>query len=143
MRENRVPHKRFECIRGLLIYMASNFKWMMPYLKGLHPTIDEWTEEQDKDFYKIKSQPRVRMEIWEWGHEDWTEERELQVLRINKDKTATEWIYPEPRFREDMLALKRITAPEKPAVTRCQEPESMTDFYLLEDASGQGFGSGL
>ena len=42
-----------------------------------------------------------------------------------------------------MLALKRLTAPEKLSVTRCKLSESMTDFYLLGVASGQGFGSGL
>ena len=42
-----------------------------------------------------------------------------------------------------MLALKRLTAPEKPAVTRCRVSESMTAFYLLGYASGQGFGLGL
>ena len=40
-----------------------------------------------------------------------------------------------------MLALKRITAPEKPAVKRYRASDSMTGFYLLEDSSGQGFGS--
>ena len=39
--------------------------------------------------------------------------------------------------------LNRLIAPEKPTVTRCRASESMTDFYLLGDASGQGFGSGL
>ena len=39
--------------------------------------------------------------------------------------------------------LKRLAAPEKPAVKMCQALDSMTDFYLLGDASGQGFGLGL
>ena len=40
MREYRVPHKRLECITSFLIYVARTFKWMTPYLKGLHMTID-------------------------------------------------------------------------------------------------------
>ena len=43
----------------------------------------------------------------------------------------------------DVLALKRITAIEKPAVTRCRTSELMTAFYLLWNASGQGFVSCL
>ena len=62
---------------------------------------------------------------------------------MNKDETALEWIEPSPRLMEDMLVLKRLTAPENPAVTRCRALESMTDFYLLGDASGQGFCSSL
>ena len=42
-----------------------------------------------------------------------------------------------------MLALKRLTALEKPALTRCQASESMTDFYLLVNGRSRGVGSGL
>ena len=65
------------------------------------------------------------------------------MLRLNKDETSPDWIDPDPRLREDVLALKRLTETENPAVTRCLELESMTAFYLLGAASGQGFGSGL
>ena len=54
-----------------------------------------------------------------------------------------EWLDMAPRLREDIVVLKRLTDPENPAVTRCRESESMTDFYLLGNASGQGFDSGL
>ena len=30
MREDRVTHKRLECIRGFLIFVARTFKWMTP-----------------------------------------------------------------------------------------------------------------
>ena len=66
MREDRLTLKRLECIRGFLIYVARTFKWMTPYLKGLHLNIDLWIERHDKDFYKIKSKPRVSLEVWEW-----------------------------------------------------------------------------
>ena len=32
-------------------------------------------ERRDKDLYKIKSQPRVCLKIWEWEHENCLEER--------------------------------------------------------------------
>ena len=64
VREDRVPHKRLECIIGFLIYVARTFKWMTPYLKGLHLTIGGWIEGRDKYFYKIKSQPRVCLKVW-------------------------------------------------------------------------------
>ena len=64
-------------------------------------------------------------------------------MSLDKDEIAPEWIDLEPRLMEDILALKRLTAPENPAVTRCRASESMTAFYILGNASGQGFGSGL
>ena len=71
MREDRMPHKILECIRGLLIYVARNFKWMTTYLKGLNLTIYGWIEGRDKDLYKTKSQPRVCLKVWNWEHENW------------------------------------------------------------------------
>ena len=65
------------------------------------------------------------------------------MLSLNKNKTVPKLLYPSPRVREDMLALKRLTAPENHALTRCLVSDSMTDFYLIGDESGQGFGSGL
>ena len=61
------------------------------------------------------------------------------MLSLNKNKTVPKLLYPSPRVREDMLALKRLTAPENHAVTKCRASESMTSFYLLGDASDQGF----
>ena len=65
------------------------------------------------------------------------------MLRLNREEIAPEWLDPAPRLREDVLALKRLTVPENPEVTRCRASESMTAFYLLGYASGQGFGLGL
>ena len=65
------------------------------------------------------------------------------MLRLNKDETSPELLDPDPRLREDVLALKRLTASEKPEITRCRASELMTAFYLIEDASGKGFGLGL
>ena len=64
-------------------------------------------------------------------------------MRLDKYKTAPEWIDPPPRLREDIVALKRLIAPEKPALKRCRASDSMNDFYLLVDAISQGFGLGL
>ena len=77
MREDRVTNKRLECIRGFLIFVASTFKWMMTYLKGLHLTIDGLRKGREKYLYKIKIQPRVRLKVWEWENKNWLEEREL------------------------------------------------------------------
>ena len=87
MREDRVPHKILWCTRVFRIYVASTFKCMTPSIKGLHLTIYGWRERRDKDLYKIKIQPRVCLKVWEWEHENWIDERELEVLSLNKDET--------------------------------------------------------
>ena len=88
MREDRLPHKRLECIRGLLIYVVRTYKCMIPYLKGLHMKIDRWKERRKKYLYKTNSQPQVRLNVWDWGNENWLEEKELEALNIHKYEAA-------------------------------------------------------
>ena len=40
-------------------------------------------------------------------------------MRLYKGETAPEWLDPSPRLRGGVFALKRITVPENPSVTRC------------------------
>ena len=62
---------------------------------------------------------------------------------MDKDETAPEWLDPAPRLRQDILALKRLTAPGNTSVKMCRALESMNAFYILGDASGKWFGLGL
>ena len=50
---------------------------------------------------------------------------------MNNYETAPEWLDPDTRLREDVLALKRLTAPKNPAATRCRASDSMNAFYIL------------
>ena len=40
--EEAMPHKQLEKIRGFLIYVSRMYRWMPPYSKGLHLTLDGW-----------------------------------------------------------------------------------------------------
>ena len=42
-----------------------------------------------KNSTKLRVNLRVRLNMWEWEHENWIEERELEVLSMNKDETGT------------------------------------------------------
>ena len=69
-----MPNKRLEFIRAIFIYVARTYKWMIPYLKGLHLKINGCRERHEKYLYKTKIQPRVCMKVWDWEHENWLEE---------------------------------------------------------------------
>eukprot|EP00985_Skeletonema_marinoi_P005574 scaffold2427_cov153-Skeletonema_marinoi.AAC.3 len=62
LEENKqaMPRKRLEQIRGFLIYVGHTYRWMNPYLKGIHLTIDEWRLDRDEDGYRIKKQRQIR-----------------------------------------------------------------------------------
>jgi hypothetical protein len=42
---NYYPHKQLESIRGFLVYMARTYTTFVPYLKGIHLTLDSWRDK--------------------------------------------------------------------------------------------------
>ena len=45
--EPKFPHTELLSRRGFLIYVAQTYPAMVPYLKGLHLTIEHWQEDRD------------------------------------------------------------------------------------------------
>jgi len=70
-----VPRKRLECIRGYLIYVARTYRWMTPYLKGVHLTIDGWRHDRDREGWKKPHQTK-QTKLGVWDQEFWVEEEE-------------------------------------------------------------------
>ena len=44
-----IPHKKALSLRGFLVYVSRTYKSLVPYLKGLHLTIDSWRKNRDED----------------------------------------------------------------------------------------------
>ena len=54
VRAGPLPRQRLMEIRGFLIYVVRTYKWMNPYIKGLHLTIDGWRADRDAQGWKQK-----------------------------------------------------------------------------------------
>jgi len=48
-----MDYKTLESYRGFLIYVAQTYTTLVPYLKGIHLTLDSWRPNQDDDGWKI------------------------------------------------------------------------------------------
>ena len=145
--DNKFPHTELTRIRGFLIYVARTYLWMTPYLKGLHLTIDHWRAHRDKDGYKIPIKQRVPKPIrtrdaMEWDQSYW-EDLENRELLDQETDDPPEFVEPVPRLKSDIAALRSLTSPKEPAITRCRTKFAVSALYLMGDASGHGFGSGL
>lgn len=141
-----LDRKRLEQIRGFLIYVSRTYKWMVPYLKGIHLTIDAWREGRDGDGFKIKkpSKKRAPFLIWEWEEEQWMEVSEGDYLEtLIEEKQAPEMVTPVPRFKDDVGALAILTKPDEPPLVKVRANGALVACYLMGDASGKGFGSAL
>ena len=119
---------------------------MTPYLKGLHLTIDVWRPGRDSELrpeYSQKPKDRQReVRVSKWNSESWMEEGETDKEDV-QEECPPELVNPAPRLTLDVEALEKLTASKEPAATKYRVGATMSALYLMGDASGQGFGSGL
>jgi len=47
-----IPHKQLESYRGSLVYLSRTYPALVPYLKGIHLTLDSWRPLRDQDGWK-------------------------------------------------------------------------------------------
>jgi hypothetical protein len=48
-----IPHKPLESIRGFLVYVGRTYTTMVPYLKGIHLTLDSWRLNRGSDRWPV------------------------------------------------------------------------------------------
>ena len=123
-------------IRGFLGYFARTYRWGNPYMKGLHLTVDGWRPGCDPDTgWKTPARKRSILEQDEDG--DWYE-----VEQVDEPAVAPECVPPSPRLQRDLEFLEELLEGDEP-VSELVRAGKTSVGYLLGDASGQGFGSGL
>ena len=127
--EEGLSVKRLEEIRGFLNYLARTYRWMAPYLKGLHLTIDIWRPGRDAEGWKLS---RFMMDRAVHKGEDYTgvEERPARVFAV-------------PRLHQDVTALLTLTEVKAPPMVKYRVKGSLVAWYMAGDASGKGFGAAV
>ena len=143
-----MPRKRLEQIRGFLIYVGRTYRWMNPYLKGLHLTIDSWRKDRDEHGYRTGPKTAWEVEvarrtaaeaIGDGSEVDW---RAFEEPREG-DAEPPATVSAVGRLPEDIHHLGELTSGEEPAVQKCRARYALAAAYLMGDASGKGFGSGI
>lgn len=158
---------RLEEIRGFLIYTARTYRWMNPYLKGLHLTIDGWRPDRDEDGYRIRPSIGIRKEssdFEDYGDVATFRVDEAAIRRAEKDMEdgkEVDWnafkvkdpvvggdeppatVKAVPRLEGDIKTLQEFLAGDQPAIQKCRVSNVAVALYLMGDASGVGFGSAL
>jgi hypothetical protein len=57
-----LPHKMAKLCRGFLVYILCTYSAMVPYLKGIHLTIDSWQPHCNQDGWKNTSTVEAKCE---------------------------------------------------------------------------------
>jgi hypothetical protein len=94
---------------------------MVPYLKGIHLSLDFWRENRDEDGWQISNMYEVKLETAE------------------KVKPPV-WTKLVSRFKDDMQALMFMTDLEAPPPVPVR-PTQTAAVFIVGDALGSGFGT--
>lgn len=122
--------------RGFLVYFSRTYPSLVPYLKGIHLTLDSWRLGRTADGWKCKNQLQLDLEnLSEEALDDlkWTPQG-------SRENIPSE-VSPVPRLKNDVLALKSFLKSETPPWRFVRGGKACIVQYGFADASKSGFGA--
>ena len=146
-----LDRKQLERDRGFLIHICRTFTQLVPYMKGIHHTLESWRFGRNDDGWKYGTQ-----EMMKWLNEELDLEEEARtkvavtksswrdVFKAYRDRhqgDAPARVRPVGRLLSDLQALHRILAPTVPIHRLVRGTKIKKIQLVFGDASGSGFGS--
>lgn len=131
---DEMDFKTLEKFRGFLVYVSRTYPSMVPYLKGIHLSLDSWRPWRKADGWKM-TQAEIALDM---------EDEDLETMGHGHsyEKRATERVRWVLRLQEDIQALCMLTESVAPPHRVLRPKEGSLDVvYAFGDASGSGFGS--
>jgi hypothetical protein len=130
-------HKSLEKDRGFLTHLSMTFPAIVPVLKGMHLTLDQWRVGRESDGWA-----RSDKDHREWmRHFLHTHEGEEEFIYDFINAEAPRTVKPVPRFLDDLGCLVQIFSSEAPPIIILRSKLVFMVIYGFGDASGKGFGS--
>jgi hypothetical protein len=121
-RTSELNHKELEKKRGFLIYVTRTYPAMVPYLKGIHQTLETWRPNRDEAGWKRK------------------ELREKDPLEAEAHAGGPpKFVKAAPRLAGDLEALQHLTSSVQPPRRRVRSAKTLEVYYGFGDASAMGF----
>eukprot|EP00980_Cylindrotheca_fusiformis_P019180 scaffold6510_cov122-Cylindrotheca_fusiformis.AAC.2 len=128
-KEGSLDFKALEKKRGFLIYVTRTYPSMVPYLKGIHLTLDGWRSFRDEDGWKLPNRKIEEMRT-----------KGIGVVKPDEEKPrAPQRVQGVKRLRGDLWALQELMQDERPPKRRVRSKKTIEVFYGFGDASAEGF----
>jgi hypothetical protein len=121
-----VDRKLLESVRGFLVYVSMTYPSMVPYLKGIHLTLETWRPNRDDYGWKMVSRKLGTDEP-------------VETIQVGNSK-APERVSAAGRLSADVAALSLFTESAKPPKRAVRPLASASVIVGFGDASGLGFG---
>ena len=126
-----LPFKKLESARGYLVYTTRTYPSMVPYLKGIHLTLDIWRDgwaedgwqtgqsgTSDSTFFTAPLQdPDTTFDPQDFEGWTWNKEVGLRTYRLESAthrSTPPSFVKAVPRLRDDVNALMHLMKASSP-----------------------------
>ncbi len=148
--------------RGFLVYITQTYPAMVPYMKGIHLTVDSWRPYRDEEGWKLNLDARVNEVLrkgdkaLDAGLDPLDEEKtikdvvdeEIKISKITSGGSDDANQPPEKvkavvRVNDDVDALTQFFSGDTPVKRRVRAEAAKLVKFGFGDASGDGYGSGL
>jgi hypothetical protein len=136
-------HKELEKDRGFLIHIAQTYLMMVPYLKGIHHTLESWHIGRDEDGWKFN---HMQWEDLMEGEGETVEgSAELEELKKKFKEShlqeAPAKVQAVRRLMQDLKSMEALFEGDIPKKRLIRGSDVLDIIYGFGDASGAGFGS--
>eukprot|EP00957_Ditylum_brightwellii_P180068 13717094-Ditylum_brightwellii.AAC.1 len=117
--------------QGSLVHLCEVYPTIIPYLKGVHLTLESWHMDRDLEGWKYSKKQCL----------DILKELDPET-EVIKEEDAPEQVNSVPsRLRNNLYALKELPQAEAPPLRLLRGVAVNQCTYGFVDASGQGFDS--
>jgi hypothetical protein len=156
--EALIDYKFLERGRGFMIYFCRTYTSFVPYLKGMHLTMDSWRKGRDKEGWKMKQGKGLQTE----EEEDLSsaveevlialKDREpldpLTLAQVKYSNKSAQHEHPDklcpvPRLKQDVEAFRLLLIQEQAPWRFVRGGRLGVVHYGFGDASKSGFGSSI
>jgi hypothetical protein len=139
--------KTLQSHRGFLVYVGRTYGSMVPYLKGIHATIDSWRPGRNQDGWKHRKSGKrkrscsVENEIKQESDDLDSMAWEPKFGMAQTDSVAPLYVQPVPRLAGDLACLLELTNTSDPPRRHIRMKTTGKVLYGFGDASKLGFGT--
>jgi hypothetical protein len=143
--------------RGFLVYFCRTYSSFVPFLKGIHLTLDSWRKNRDIEGWKVKPEGvNNEAEDYDFNEEalkvssagKWPEPISLKdvdppgkLKASNEEPIAPDYVTAVPRLHQDLIALSSLLDRETAPWRFIRGDKVGTVHYGFGDAAKSGFGS--
>jgi hypothetical protein len=122
--------KTLEWQRGFLVYITRTYPSLVPYLKGIHLTLDSWRPNRDNEGWKAHDQATFHVS------------GDTQAC-FEDNQQPPEYVMPVSRLATDLRGLATLFQYPSPPKRVVRSKAIVVAWYGFGDASGAGFGDAL